>query len=67
MLEIEQQGVGASRGRVRDTITVFDENGAVLVTASPSIGEALIGFDWQGSLVQMQFHCQHLEKWLHSY
>ncbi|MGP5059740.1 DUF3025 domain-containing protein [Psychrobacter celer] len=52
MLEIEQQGVGASRGRVRDTITVFDENGAVLVTASPSIGEALIGFDWQGSLVQ---------------
>ncbi|BBI69750.1 hypothetical protein PKHYL_39410 [Psychrobacter sp. KH172YL61] len=52
MLEIEQQGVGASRGRVRDTITVFDENGAVLVTANPSIGEALIGFDWQGSLVQ---------------
>ena len=52
MLEIEQQGVGASRGRVRDTITVFDENGAVLVTANPSIGEALIGFDWPGSLVQ---------------
>ncbi|WP_348549228.1 DUF3025 domain-containing protein [Psychrobacter sp. KFRI-CH2-11] len=52
MLEIEQQGNGASRGRVRDTITVFDENGAVLVTANPSIGEALIDFDWQGSLVQ---------------
>ncbi|MGM8910674.1 DUF3025 domain-containing protein [Psychrobacter sp. 1U1] len=52
MLEIEQQGVSASRGRVRDTITVFDENGAVLVTADPSIGEALIDFDWQGSLVQ---------------
>lgn len=52
MLEIEQQGIGASRGRVRDTITVFDENGAVLVTADPSIGEALIDFDWQGSLVE---------------
>ena len=51
MLEIEQQGIGSSRGRVRDTITVFDENGAILVTAEPSIGEALINFDWQASLV----------------
>ena len=56
MLEIakcsEEPTGSKNRGRVRDTITVFDENGAVLVTASPSIGEALIGFDWQGSLVQ---------------
>lgn len=51
MNEIAAQGIGGSRGRVRDTITVFDENGAVLVTADPSIGEALVGFDWQGSLV----------------
>ena len=51
MLEIEQQGIGASRGRVRDTITVFDENGAILVTADTGIGEALIDFDWQESLV----------------
>lgn len=49
--EIAKQGIGASRGRVRDTITVFDENGAILVTAEPSIGEALIDFNWQGSLV----------------
>ena len=40
------------RGRVRDTITVFDENGAVLVTADVSIGTALINFDWQNSLVK---------------
>ena len=52
MLEIEQQGIGASRGRVRDTITVFDENGAVLVTADTSIGKALINFDWQASLIE---------------
>ena len=52
MLEIAEQGIGASRGRVRDTITVFDENGAILVTAEPSIGEALVGFDWQGSLIE---------------
>lgn len=51
MLEIARQGVGETRGRVRDTITVFDENGAILVTADPSIGEALIDFDWQASLV----------------
>ena len=51
MLEIKEQGIGASRGRVRDTITVFDENGAILVTADASIGEALIDFNWQESLV----------------
>ena len=51
MLEIAAQGINASRGRVRDTITVFDENGAVLVTSDASIGEELIGFDWQASLV----------------
>lgn len=48
---MSEEGNSDSRGRVRDTITVFDENGAVLVTADPSIGEALIDFDWQGSLV----------------
>ena len=51
MLEIDQQGIGASRGRVRDTITVFDENGAILVTANTGIGASLIDFDWQASLV----------------
>ena len=51
MLEIAKQDSSESRGRVRDTITVFDENGAILVTADPSIGEALINFDWQASLV----------------
>ncbi len=52
MLEIAAQGIGHSRGRVRDTITVFDENGAVLVTSEPSIGEALVDFNWQASLVR---------------
>ena len=62
MLEIEQQGIGASRGRVRDTITVFDENGAVLVTADPNIGEALIDFDWQGSLVEPRMRWDNLKQ-----
>ncbi len=55
MLEIAKQrdepANQKSRGRVRDTITVFDENGAVLVTADPIIGEALTNFDWQASLI----------------
>ena len=51
MCEIAKKGISASRGRVRDTITVFDENGAILVTAEPSIGEALVDFDWQISLI----------------
>lgn len=51
MLEIAKQGISERRGRVRDTITVFDENGAVLVTSDASIGKALVDFDWQASLV----------------
>ena len=57
MLEIDQQGIGSSRGRVRDTITVFDENGAVLVTSEPRIGKALVDFDWQRGLIKPR------EKW----
>ncbi|STZ62795.1 Protein of uncharacterised function (DUF3025) [Moraxella lacunata] len=44
-----------ARNRVRDTITVFDENGAILVVADDeigtTIGQALVGFDWQTCLV----------------
>ena len=40
------------RGRVRDTITVFDENGAILVTCETNISAALIDFNWQDSLVK---------------
>ncbi|WP_435949834.1 DUF3025 domain-containing protein [Psychrobacter sp. DM8] len=47
----DEQDNQSNRGRVRDTITVFDENGAVLVTSNPSVGEALINFDWQGCLI----------------
>ena len=57
MLEMAAQSTSAinspknPRGRVRDTITVFDENGAILVTCEPDIGKALIDFNWQASLV----------------
>lgn len=57
--QINGQGIGESRGRVRDTITVFDENGAILVTSEPHMGEALINFDWQASLVSPRDHWEN--------
>ncbi|MGP9544818.1 DUF3025 domain-containing protein [Psychrobacter sp. AOP7-B1-25] len=59
MLEISKQGISERRGRVRDTITVFDENGAVLVTSDASIGDALVNFDWQASLVKPRAKWDH--------
>ncbi|OOR89602.1 hypothetical protein B0181_06430 [Moraxella caviae] len=47
---------GNKRNRVRDTITVFDENGAVVVVADDDVGKAIADglrrFDWQTCLVQ---------------
>ena len=44
--EIERVGVGAARGALRDALTLFDENGAVL-DAPPVLWEALVARDWQ--------------------
>ncbi|MEY4517392.1 MAG: hypothetical protein RL180_1738 [Pseudomonadota bacterium] len=60
--QIAQHGVQAQRGGVRDAITVFDENGAILVTCRPELGHALQQFDWQHSLVKPRAlwdHPQH--------
>lgn len=43
--EIEKRGVGTSRGPLRDALTLFDENGAVL-DAPPALWDALIARDW---------------------
>lgn len=43
--EIEQRGIGASRGPLRDALTLFDENGAVL-DAPPPLWDALRARDW---------------------
>ena len=44
--EIARAGIGATRGPLRDALTLFDENGAVL-DAPPALWEALIARDWQ--------------------
>ncbi|WP_350562147.1 DUF3025 domain-containing protein [Psychrobacter sp. CAL346-MNA-CIBAN-0220] len=62
MGQIAVQGIRDIRGRVRDTITVFDENGAILVTSEPQIGEAVINFDWQASLVSPRDNWENLRQ-----
>ena len=44
--QISQAGVGATRGPVRDAITVLDENGALLC-APDALWQALLAKDWQ--------------------
>lgn len=43
--EIERNGVAAVRGPLRDALTLFDENGAVL-DAPPALWQALVARDW---------------------
>lgn len=44
--EIARAGVGQQRGALRDALTLFDENGAVL-DAPPVLWEALVARDWR--------------------
>ena len=43
--EIAQHGICGTRGPLRDALTLFDENGAVL-DAPPALWDALIARDW---------------------
>ncbi|OOR83879.1 DUF3025 domain-containing protein [Moraxella canis] len=60
----DDQNSGNGRSRVRDTITVFDENGAIVVvsqdTIGAQIGSALAAFDWQNCLVKTRQYWDHL-------
>ncbi|QSI28866.1 DUF3025 domain-containing protein [Variovorax sp. RKNM96] len=48
--EIARTGIGATRGPLRDALTLFDENGAVL-DAPPALWEALAARDWHALFV----------------
>lgn len=50
---IARDGVGARRGPVRDAITVFDENGALL-QAPPALWQALEDRAWQRLFVELR-------------
>ena len=51
--EIAAGGIGGVRGPVRDAITVFDENGALL-DAPPALWEALLARDWRRLFVDLR-------------
>lgn len=51
--EIARAGVGARRGPVRDAITVFDENGALL-DAPPALWDALLAREWRTLFVTLR-------------
>jgi len=44
---VVRDGVGRTRGGLRDAATLFDENAALFVTADRSLADALRGFDWR--------------------
>ena len=48
--EIARTGVGATRGPLRDALTLFDESGAVL-DAPPALWRALLARDWHSLFV----------------
>jgi len=51
--EIARAGVGPVRGAVRDALTLFDENGALL-DAPPALWEALLARDWRHLFVELR-------------
>ena len=51
--QIAKLGSVTQRGAVRDALTVFDENGALLI-APPELWDALIAMDWQRLFVTLR-------------
>lgn len=48
--QIARDGIGATRGPLRDALTLFDENGAVL-QAPPALWRALLARDWHALFI----------------
>lgn len=51
--QIARDGVGPRRGAVRDALTLFDENGALLA-APPALWQALLARDWRRLFVDLR-------------
>lgn len=51
--EIARAGIAGRRGPVRDAITVFDENGALLAAPAP-LWEALLAREWRRLFVELR-------------
>lgn len=51
--EIARDGIGARRGAVRDAVTVFDENGAMLHAPAP-LWQALLAREWDRLFIELR-------------
>jgi hypothetical protein len=49
--EIASRGIGATRGALRDALTLFDENGALWIDAPGPLAQALAAHDWHALFV----------------
>lgn len=58
---IQTDGIQSSRGKIRDALTLFDENGAVLVTCNNEIDDAINSFSWKKAFIE------HRDDWNASY
>jgi Protein of unknown function (DUF3025) len=56
---IAQEGVKHTRGAARDAATLFDENGAVLLTTSRALIDAWLAHDWQRLFVELRDEWKH--------
>lgn len=61
--EIARDGVGATRGPVRDAVTVFDENGALLA-APDELLDALRERRWADLFGPLRSHWSHSRLWV---
>lgn len=61
--EIARDGIGARRGPVRDAITVFDENGALL-QAPPALWKALRARAWRRLFVELRPLWREARLWI---
>jgi Protein of unknown function (DUF3025) len=57
--EIAACGIGATRGALRDALTLFDENGALWPDAPPALAKALAARDWRALFVVHRALWQH--------
>jgi len=61
--EIARLGVGTTRGPLRDALTLFDENGAVLDAPAP-LWDALVARDWHRLFVTERARWQEARLWV---
>lgn len=57
--DIAQYGIQAARSRLRNVLTLFDENGGVVVSEQLPVLQALQSFDWHTALWRYRDQWQH--------